>query len=493
MERSSGTLMHITSLPARFGIGTMGRAAFEFVDFLVQAGLKYWQVLPIHPTGYGDSPYQSFSTYAGNPYLIDLESLCADGLLKMSECEGFNWGEDPLRVDFEKISANKFTVLKKAFERGFDPSDQAYGRFCEKNAFWLSDYAVFMAAKEQSGMRPWKSWDDEKLILHEDEAVRAFAKKNKRGVDFYQYLQYLFFGQWTTLKKYANENGIRLIGDIPIYVAADSADAWGNREMFRFNENNDSIHVAGCPPDFFSSDGQYWGNPLYDWDYLEDTNYGWWIRRLENLGRLYDAVRIDHFRGFEAYYSIKYGAENARDGHWVKGPGMDFFVRVKESLPDLSIIAEDLGYLTEEVHRLRKKTGYPGMKVLQFAFDSGSDSAYLPHNYERNCVVYTGTHDNDTTAGWFESAPEQKTRFAKEYGALTEAEGLHWGMIRLAFSSVADLAVVPMQDFLGLPSFARMNMPSTLGGNWTWRAGADYAAFGLVQKIRECADRYGRI
>ncbi len=493
MERSGGTLMHITSLPSRSGIGTMGRAAFEFVNFLEQAGLGYWQVLPIHPTGYGDSPYQSFSTYAGNPYLIDLEELCANGLLQMSECEEFDWGEDPLHVDYEKIFAGRFAVLQKAFERGFDHRDEAYIRFCEKNAFWLSDYAVFMAAKEQNEMRPWKSWDDEKLVLHEGEAIRAFEQENRRRVDFYKYLQYLFFRQWDALKKYANEKGIRIIGDIPIYVAADSADAWSNREMFCFNENNDSINVAGCPPDFFSNDGQYWGNPLYNWEYLKDTGYEWWMRRLESLGRLYDAVRIDHFRGFEAYYSIEYGAKNARDGHWVKGPGIDFFTCVKNRLSGLSIIAEDLGYLTEEVHRLRDQTGYPGMKVLQFAFDSGSGNAYLPHRYGRNCVVYTGTHDNDTIAGWFKGAPKHETQFAQKYGALTGEEGLHWGMIRLAFSSVADLAVVPMQDFLGLPSSARMNTPSTLGKNWTWRMGPDYAADGLAQKIRELADRYGRI
>lgn len=491
MERSSGILMHITSLPARYGIGTMGRAAYEFVDFLAQAGQKYWQVLPIHPTGFGDSPYQSFSTCAGNPYLVDLESLCGKGLLERSECEELDWGEDPGQVDFEKIFANKFKVLQKAFNRGFDPNNPDYREFLERNEAWLADYAVFMAVKEKNGMRPWKNWEDEKLVRHEREAVRAAEAEG--NVDYYKYIQYLFFGQWKALKAYANDCGVSLIGDIPIYVAEDSADTWGNREMFHFTADNDSACVAGCPPDFFSDYGQYWGNPLYNWDYLKETDYGWWIRRLENLGQMYDMIRIDHFRGFEAYYSIEYGAKNAKGGRWVKGPGMDFFAQVKKRLPGLSIIAEDLGFLTEEVHALLAETGYPGMKVLQFAFDSGSGNAYLPHNYIKNCVVYTGTHDNDTIAGWFLNTSEKEVAYAKKYGALTREEGCNWGMIRLAYSSVADLAVVPMQDFLNLPSSARMNTPATLGGNWTWRADQDYISDGLAQKIRELADRYGRV
>lgn len=493
MDRSSGILMHITSLPSRFGIGTMGGAAYEFVDFLAQAGQKYWQVLPIHPTGYGDSPYQSFSTYAGNPYLIDLEMLCKKGSLQESECESLDWGEDPENVDYEKIFVNKFKVLRHAFDRGFNPQEEGYVDFLQKNQEWLPDYAVFMAAKAQNKMQPWKNWDNEELVLHNSEAIAEFAQKNNVHVDFYKYVQYLFFGQWTALKKYANSRGISLIGDIPIYVAADSADAWGSREMFRFNPDNDSVNVAGCPPDFFSDDGQYWGNPLYNWDYLKQTDYGWWMRRLKSLSKLYDMIRIDHFRGFEAYYSIEHGAQNARGGRWVKGPGMDFFSRVKEKLPGLNIIAEDLGFLTEEVHILLEKIGYPGMKVLQFAFDSGSGNAYLPHNYNENCVVYTGTHDNDTIAGWMKHSPEKEVESAKRYAALTQEEGYNWGMIRLALSSVAALAVVPMQDYLNLPSSARMNRPATLGKNWRWRIYPNALSDSLAQKIRGLADRYGRI
>jgi len=493
MKRSGGVLMHITSLPSRFGIGTMGKSAVEFIDFLEKAGQKYWQVLPINPTGFGDSPYQSFSTFAGNPNIIDLELLCEKGILSISECEKLNWREDAASVNFEKIQLNKYKVLYKAFSRGFDPNDSYYVDFLEKNKSWLQDYAVFMSVKEKNGMKAWKNWDNKNLIHYEREAVDSFSAENHETVDFYKYIQFLFFEQWEALKRYANERGIMLIGDIPIYVASDSADVWANRSMFHFNENNDSVCVAGCPPDFFSNNGQYWGNPLYNWDYLKETEYSWWIKRLESLGKLYDMIRIDHFRGFEAYYAIDFGAENARNGRWIKGPGMDFFKKVKERLPGISIIAEDLGFLTEEVRALLAETGYPGMKVLQFAFDSGSGNAYLPHNYTQNCVVYTGTHDNDTLDGWMKSAPAQEVEFAKKYAALTSDEGYNWGMIRLAYSSVADLAIIPMQDFLNLPSAARMNKPATLGQNWRWRADGDYLSDGLAQKIRGLADRYGRL
>jgi 4-alpha-glucanotransferase len=493
MKRESGILMHITSLPSPYGIGTMGRAAFEFVDFLSLAGQKCWQVLPIHPTGFGDSPYQSFSTYAGNPYMIDLERLCEQGMLTRDECGEADWGSDAAHVDFEKIFENKFKILLSAFQRGFDPEDEGYRKFEKENEYWLSDYAVFMAAKEQNGMKPWKAWSDKGLVFHDKKAVASFAALALGQVNFYKFIQYLFFTQWQALKTYANSRGISIIGDIPIYVAADSADAWAKRKMFHFDENNDSVSVAGCPPDFFSSDGQYWGNPLYNWEYLKEKGYRWWIKRLKSLSNLYDRIRIDHFRGFEAYYSIDGKAKDAREGRWIKGPGIDFFKKVSEQLPDLSIIAEDLGYLTEDVHILLAKTGYPGMKVLQFAFDSGSANAYLPHNYTPNCVVYTGTHDNDTIAGWMDNTPEEQTAFAKKYGALSEEEGYNWGMIRLALGSVAALAVTPMQDYLNLPSSARMNMPSTLGKNWTWRAAPGYNEESLAQKIRELADRYGRI
>jgi 4-alpha-glucanotransferase len=471
----------------------MGASAFDFVDFLAYAGQKYWQVLPVHPTGFGDSPYQSFSTFAGNPYFIDLDILCENGLLLPDECESMDWGEDPGRVDFEKVYHNKYEILRKAFKRGFDAKDPAYVNFCKENNRWLSDYAVFMAAKQVYGMRAWKDWEDEGLRLHEESALEDFISAYQEETDFYFFMQFLFFNQWDALKRYANSRGVSIIGDIPIYVAADSADAWANRELFSFDKNNECENVAGCPPDFFSHEGQYWGNPVYNWEYLTETRYEWWIHRLAGVFRLFDVVRIDHFRGFESFYSIDYGAESARFGRWEKGPGIDFFREVKKQLPDLSIIAEDLGFLTEDVRLLLKQTGYPGMKVLQFAFDSGSANEYLPHNYKRNCVVYTGTHDNNTIAGWMEDTPEREVNFAIEYGALTAAEGYNWGMIRLAFASVADLAIAPLQDFLNLSSSARMNTPSTIGDNWQWRVLPGYGTGELAWKIRKITELYGRL
>ena len=492
MERSSGVLLHISSLPSRFGIGTMGAAAFAFVDFLERAGQKYWQVLPIHPTGFGDSPYQSFSTHAGNPYFIDMELLCGQGLLQISECESLDWGSDPENVDFALIYENKYRILRQAYGRGFNAQDGAFLQFCEENRHWLVDYAVFMAAKQTNEMRPWHEWENLPLQFHEQDAIRAFIEQNQEEVLFYQYIQFLFYAQWNNLKQYANSRGVRIIGDIPIYVAADSADAWANRGMFYLDQKNECEIVAGCPPDFFSEEGQYWGNPVYNWEYLKETRYDWWMDRLASMQKLYDVVRIDHFRGFESYYAIDAEAHSARFGNWRKGPGMDFFNEVYKRLPSLSIIAEDLGYLTEAVYDLLEETGYPGMKVLQFAFESDSANEYLPHHYPKNCVVYTGTHDNTTVAGWLEESPKDMA-FAKEYAALNGEEGYNWGMIRLAHASVANLAVIPMQDYLNLPSWARMNQPATLGENWRWRLRPEYAPEELIQRIRKMTEVYGRL
>jgi 4-alpha-glucanotransferase len=493
MERSSGILLHISSLPSRFGIGTLGAAAYSFIDFLDRAGQKYWQVLPINPTGFGDSPYQSFSTHAGNPYFIDLDLLCGQGLLQPSECESLDWGSNPESVDFALIYENKNKVLYMAYQRGFNAQDSAYIQFCEENRHWLPDYAVFMAAKEANGMRPWHEWEDLHLQFHEQEAIADFIRNNREKVDFYQYIQFLFYVQWKSLKRYANGLGIRIIGDIPIYVAADSADAWANRAMFYLDPQNECEIVAGCPPDFFSEDGQYWGNPVYNWEYLKETRYSWWLDRLKSVRELYDVVRIDHFRGFESYYAIEAETHSARYGKWRKGPRMDFFNEVNKQLPDLAIIAEDLGYLTEEVYELLDETGYPGMKVLQFAFESNSANEYLPHHYPKNCVVYTGTHDNTTLAGWLEESPAKDVAYAEEYAALTREEGYNWGMIRLALASVANLAVIPMQDYLDLLAWARMNQPATVGENWRWRLRPEYAPQELIQRIRRMTETYGRL
>ncbi|MEI6101099.1 MAG: 4-alpha-glucanotransferase [Eubacteriales bacterium] len=492
MKRSSGILLHISSLPSRFGIGSMGGAAYAFIDFLERSGQTYWQVLPINPTGFGDSPYQSFSTHAGNPYFIDLELLCGQGLLELSECESLDWGSDAGSVDFALIYENKNKILRIAFERGFNEQDSDYIHFCENNE-WLLDYAVFMAAKQRYGMAAWQDWEDERLRVHEESAIQGFAVQYKDEADFYRYIQFLFYTQWESMKRYAGSRGIKIIGDIPIYVAGDSADAWANREMFYLDGKNQCELVAGCPPDFFSEDGQYWGNPVYNWEYLKQTRYKWWMSRLKSVSKLYDIVRIDHFRGFESYYAIDAGQETARFGKWRKGPGMDFFNELERCLPGMPIIAEDLGYLTEEVHELLEETGYPGMKVLQFAFDSDSANEYLPHHYNQNCVVYTGTHDNTTIAAWLMESPGEHIAFARKYAALTDEEGSNWGMIRLAFMSVANLAVIPMQDFLNLPSAARMNQPATVGENWRWRISPDYASEALIKRIRKLTGLYGRL
>ena len=493
MTRHAGILMHITSLPSPYGIGTMGKAAYKFADFLQQAGQTYWQLLPVGPTGYGDSPYQSFSTYAGNPYLIDLDLLAEEGLLSPEDYQDVDWGIDPETVDFGVLYHNRFAVLRRAFERGKQKDLKDYHRFAKKNRDWLDDYALFMAVKAHFDQKAWYQWPDEGIRMHKKKSVERYQSLLKEDVSFWKYVQYLFFTQWERLKAYVNGLGIRLFGDMPIYVALDSADTWSHPEVFWLGKERRPVCVAGCPPDYFSETGQLWGNPLYDWKYLEKTHYGWWMQRLRHASRLFDVTRIDHFRAFHNYYAIPYGAENAVKGEWKKGPGMDFFRTLRHTLGDIPIIAEDLGFLTPGVHRLLRQTGYPGMKILQFAFDSGEESNYLPHHYDANSVVYTGTHDNDTTAGWFAAAKPADKDFAVQYCRLTKSEGYHWGLIRTAYASVSFLAVAQMQDFLGLPSQYRMNTPSTAQGNWQWRMKDGAATPALAKKIRKLAALYGRM
>ena len=493
MTRHAGILMHITSLPSPYGIGTMGKAAYEFADFLQQAGQTYWQLRPVGPTGYGDSPYQSFSTYAGNPYLIDLDLLAEEGLLFPEDYQNLDWGTDPEAVDFGGLYHNRFTVLRRAFEQGKQKDLKDYHRFTKKNRDWLDDYALFMAVKAHFDQRAWYQWPDEGIRMHKKKSVERYQSLLKEDISFWKYVQYLFFTQWEQLKAYVNGLGIRLFGDMPIYVALDSADAWAHPEVFWLDKERRPVCVAGCPPDYFSETGQLWGNPLYDWKYLKKTHYSWWMQRLRHAARLFDVTRIDHFRAFHNYYAIPYGAENAVKGEWKKGPGMDFFRTLCHALGNIPIIAEDLGFLTPGVHRLLRQTGYPGMKILQFAFDSGEESNYLPHHYNTNSVVYTGTHDNDTTAGWFAAAKPADKDFAVQYCRLTKSEGYHWGLIRTAYASVSFLAVAQMQDFLGLPSRCRMNTPSTAQGNWQWRMKAGAATPALAKKIRKLAVLYGRM
>ena len=468
--RRAGILMPISSLPAPYGIGTMGAAAREFVDFLADAGQACWQILPVCPTSYGDSPYQSFSSYAGNPYFIDLDDLAEEGLLKKEEYADLDWSGSPAEVDYGRMYNLRYPVLRKACERLLAKEGEAFAAFCQERADWLEDYALFMALKGKFGGVSWFEWPEE-LRLRRPEALAAASQELKAETDFWKAVQYLFFDQWKKLKAYANKAKVSIIGDLPIYVSADSADVWSNPEQFQLDEKGRPTEVAGCPPDGFSADGQLWGNPLFNWERMKEDGYQWWLRRIAAQFQIYDILRIDHFRGFDEYYAIPYGDDTARNGRWRPGPGIHFFQTVNEMLGEKEIIAEDLGFMTDTVVQLLKDTGYPGMKVLEFAFDSrdtGSD--YLPHCYNPHCVVYAGTHDNDTIQGWMVNAPQKDVEYAKEYLRLREDEGWHWGMMRAAWASVADLAVMQMQDVLGLGSEARMNTPSTLGTNWKWRA-----------------------
>ena len=477
--------MHLSSLPSPYGIGSMGKPAREFIDFLKAAGQGYWQLLPICPTSYGDSPYQSFSTYAGNPYFIDLELLEADGLLEWQEYGEVDWESAPDRVNYGVLYEKRYPILRKAAERFLTRIPSDYPEFCEKNDYWLGDYARFMAMKHAHGGAPWQEWE---ALLAEEIELR-YAEE----IRFWKVLQYLFFRQWKELRAYANEQGIRLIGDLPIYVSLDSVDVWAHPELFQLDENRNPKEVAGCPPDGFSADGQLWGNPLFDWKYMERNDYDWWVRRIQYLCKVYDILRIDHFRGFDSYYAIPAKDKTAKNGEWRKGPGMDLFHTLEQKLGRLNIIVEDLGFLTPSVLKLVADSGFPGMKVIQFAFDSREGSNYLPHTYTEHCVVYTGTHDNDTLLGWMKTAPKESVKFAKEYLNLTKEEGYNWGMMRGAWSSVGELAVVPMQDLIGLGSEARMNTPSTLGGNWQWRATSDQITVKLAKRLYNYMEMYGRL
>ena len=488
--RGSGILMHITSLPGPYGVGTVGKPAFAFVDFLEKAGQRYWQMLPLTPTGFGDSPYQSCSMYAGNPYLIDLEALVEQGLLLESELAGFCWGKDPGRVDYGRLYENRLKVLRLGYARFAEWEELDV--FCRENSHWLPDYALFMALKTRNGGKPWYQWE-EGLRLREPDAVWQARQALREEIRFFCFTQYLFYTQWRQLRTYAREKGIQLLGDVPIYVPMDSVEVWTAPELFQLNEHRVPTAVAGCPPDAFSEDGQLWGNPLYRWDALAADGYRWWINRLSAAGKLYDAIRLDHFRGFEAYWSVPYGDTTARNGKWMKGPGMDFLQAVQTALPELRLIAEDLGFLTPEVLELRDRAGLPGMKVLGFAFDSMEPSDYLPHTYIQNTVCYTGTHDNMTARQWFETAPKASVEYAVRYMALTEQEGYVWGMIRTALSSISQLCVIPMQDYLELGAQARMNCPGSAAGNWQWRAQPDSFCDALAEKIRRLTELYGRL
>lgn len=495
MERSMGVLLAISSLPSKYGIGCFDESAYKFVDKLKKAGQSYWQILPLVPTSYGDSPYQSFSTFAGNPYFICLDELIKDGLLTEEECN-VDVGGDPEFVDYEKIYNTRFKLLRKAFERSDSANCEEFKKYCV-NADWLQDYALFMAVKDKYGGVEFSKWDND-IRMREPQAVQRYSSELAADIEFYKYLQYLFDKQWRALREYANENNVKIIGDIPIYVASDSADVWANPELFQLDENRNPKGVAGCPPDAFSEDGQLWGNPLYDWSMHKASGYKWWIKRMAHCFKLYDVVRIDHFRGFDEYYAIPFGAKNARVGEWEKGPGFELFQAIESALGKKEIIAEDLGFVTDTVIKLVKDCGYPNMKVVQFAFDPNDrngENEHLPHNFAKNCVAYTGTHDNQTLASWFKSITEFEQKKARKYiGAEQTSENrLPLEFIKTIMRSQVNLCVVPMQDWLALDDRCRMNMPSTVGCNWKWRIKEDAMSDALCKEMRSLTEMCGRI
>ena len=490
--RASGILMPITALPSPHGIGTMGQQARQFVDFLHKAGQSYWQILPICPTSYGDSPYQSFSTYAGNPYLIDLDELSAQGLLKPKEYKHIDWQCTPDCINYGVLYEKRYTVLRLACERLLAAPPADYPDFVKKNRFWLPDYALFMALKDAHGGACWQQWE-EPLRRREPGAVKTARKQYAKDIAFWQAVQYLFFRQWQALKNYANAKNIQIIGDLPIYIALDSVDVWNEPKQFQLDEGLNPTEVAGCPPDGFSATGQLWGNPLYDWDAMAKDGYAWWVRRIRHMCSIYDVVRIDHFRGFAGYYAIPYGSETAIGGRWRTGPGYALFAAIKKKLGEPRIIAEDLGFLTQDVNDLLRKCGYPGMKVLEFGFDSRDGGEYRPHGYPVNSIAYVGTHDNEPVNGWVATASPEDVARAVQYLNLTKQEGYHWGMMRGIWASASGLAIVQAQDILGLGHEARMNTPSTVGSNWCWRAKRGVFNDRLASKLYQAAELYERL
>ena len=486
--------MPISALPSPYGIGTLGKQAREFVDFLTDARQSYWQMLPVGPTSYGDSPYQSPSTFAGNPYFIDLDLLCEDGLLKQDEIDALFWGNDPERVDYYALYKSRFTLLRKAYERGFERDRKKVEAFLEQNAYWLSDYSLFMAVKLHFGMRSWLEWEDEDIRLRKPAAVEEYRKKLEADINYVIYIQYLFFKQWDALRDYAHQKNIRIIGDMPIYVALDSVDVWSNPDCFKLDEKGFPTDVSGVPPDNFTADGQLWGNPLYDYERMEKDGYKWWINRVKGAAKLFDVIRIDHFRGFESYWAVPFGETTATNGRWIKGPEMKLVGRLKESFPEIRFIAEDLGYPSKEVVQLLNDSNFPGMKVLQFAFDTRDENNknHLPHTYTENSVCYAGTHDNDTLLGWMDTANPEDIKRAVDYLGLNELEGRVRGVLRSGMATVSNLFVAQMQDWLELDTRARMNTPGSPEGNWQWRMKKDVLTPVLSAEIARMTIRYNR-
>ncbi len=491
LSRGAGVLLAVSSLPSNYGIGALGAEAFQFIDFLKSAGQKYWQVLPVGPTSYGDSPYQSFSAFAGNPYFIDLDILIDETLITLDEVQSYDWGSSAVDVDYAKIFESRFKILHTAFHKSKHMNTKAYRAFCKENAYWLNDYSLYMALKFQFENHSWLLWPDE-IRFHRTEAVRTYTELLKGEIDFWKFCQFKFFEQWHKVKKYANENGIKIIGDIPIYVALDSADVWTHSTLFQLDAERRPIKVAGVPPDAFSKDGQLWGNPLYDWNTMEQSGFDWWKKRMEYSVKIYDIIRIDHFIGVVRYYAIPAGESTAVNGSWQTGPGIKLTDAIDSAIGDAQIIAEDLGVVVPAVKKLLKRTGYPGMKVMQFAFDGDPTNEHLPCNYTRNMVVYGGTHDNETLVGHFTDMKSKDAQYAKRYLDVKKKKNIPNAMIRAGYASVANTVIFQAQDILFLPNNCRMNFPSTIGTNWRWRLHKGQLNAGLAKKLSGLVEVYGR-
>jgi len=499
MNRTSGVLLSVTSLPSKYGIGCFDQAAYDFVDWLEKAGQTYWQILPLGATSHAgafDSPYQAYSAFAGSPYFISLDALVEEGVLTEIECKAASFGEDPQHVDYQALFDNRLKLLHRAYERSEIYKNAEYQKFCRENFWWLDDYALFMAVKEFFGGASWTQWPND-IRMHYGFALDYYREKLYFQVEFQKYLQFKFYEQWSKLKKYANDKNIQIVGDMPIYVSPDGSDIWAQPEMFQLDEMNMPTQIAGCPPDSFSADGQVWGNPLYRWDYHRATGYHWWVTRMWYSYKLYDVVRIDHFRGFDEYFAIPAGSDSAKDGHWEKGPGMELFNTLRSALGERGVIAEDLGLLTDGVRQLVKDSGFPNMKVLQFAFDKadiGGANDYLPHNYNNNCVVYTGTHDNETISGWFLGLSKEDKEFVRDYlgDHDTANKWMYKRLVATAMGSAANMCVIPVQDWLGLDNNSRMNVPGTVNVNWSWRLVPGQITDELAEEVLIITKRFGR-
>lgn len=499
MNRNSGVLLSVTSLPSKYGIGCFDQAAYDFVDWLEKAGQRYWQILPLGATSHDgayDSPYQAYSAFAGNPYFISLDALVDEGVLTREECDAADFESEPGRVDYDKLYAGRLPLLRKAYERSAVHKNPAYQQFIAENSWWLDDYALFMAVKAFFGGDKWTQWPED-IRMHYGFALDYYREKLYFDVEFQKYLQFKFYEQWSKLKKYANDKDILIVGDIPIYVSPDGSDIWAQPELFELDDSNMPTRIAGCPPDSFNADGQVWGNPLYRWDYHRSTGYRWWITRMWYSYKLYDVVRIDHFRGFDEYYAIPADTGDAMDGRWEKGPGMELFRTLKANLGERGVIAEDLGLLTDTVRQLVADSGFPNMKVLQFAFDRadiGGANDYLPHNYNNNCVVYTGTHDNEAIHGWFMGLSKEDKALVRDYlgDHDTPNKWMYKQLIAMAMRSAAKDCIIPAQDWLGLDNTSRMNAPGTVGVNWSWRLLPGQMTDELAQEILTVTKRFGR-